>query len=91
MHDESVPLTEVEAGRAAFERRIATLERLHQQVASCPIVRIGHDRPAVLRSKHTAGTERFKIVAPVLSGTRLKTCMDDCRAKMDFGRCCCGF
>lgn len=32
MHDESVPLAEVEAGTAAFERRIAALEKLHQQV-----------------------------------------------------------
>lgn len=32
MHDESMPLAEVEAGREAFERRIVTLERLHQQV-----------------------------------------------------------
>lgn len=32
MHDESVPLAEVEAGRLVFERRIAALERLNHQV-----------------------------------------------------------
>lgn len=32
MHDESVPLVEVEADRVAFERRFAALERHHQQV-----------------------------------------------------------
>eukprot|EP00903_Cladosiphon_okamuranus_P008105 g7812.t1 len=34
MQDESVPLVEVEAGRVAFERRIATVERLHQMEKS---------------------------------------------------------
>eukprot|EP00752_Nemacystus_decipiens_P001891 g1821.t1 len=34
INDESVPLAEVEAERAAFERRITTVERLHQQEKS---------------------------------------------------------
>lgn len=32
MHDESVPLVEVEAERVAFEREISTLKRQHLQV-----------------------------------------------------------
>lgn len=53
MHDESVPLAEVEAGRVAFERRIAILERLHQQVcfvSDCPDVRT---RQPIIRGRHT--------------------------------------
>lgn len=35
-HDESVPLVQVEVERVSFERKIAGLERQHQQVISVP-------------------------------------------------------